>query len=80
MLQEHDMSYPPRDWNDAKIMYGSITESIAQWPDKFTLAVFRCIIFKFDFSNKDILCFSLLCTLSPSHFTELNQELDKPRP
>ena len=29
-LQEHNMSYPPRDWNEAKGMYGSIIESAAQ--------------------------------------------------
>ena len=30
VLQEHNMSYPPRDWNEAKGIYGSIIESAAQ--------------------------------------------------
>ena len=30
VLQEHHMSYPPRDWNEAKGMYESIIESAAQ--------------------------------------------------
>ena len=29
-LHEHHMSYPPRDWNVAKGMYGSIIHSAAQ--------------------------------------------------
>ena len=49
VLQEHHMSYPPRDWNEAKGMYGSIIESAAQWADQFTWIVFTCVIFKFRF-------------------------------
>lgn len=30
VLQEHHMSYPPRDWNEAKEMYGIIIELAAQ--------------------------------------------------
>ena len=30
VLQEHHMSYPQRDWNEAKGMYGNIIESAAQ--------------------------------------------------
>ena len=30
VLHEHHVSYPPRDWNEAKGMYGSIIQSAAQ--------------------------------------------------
>ena len=30
VLLEHRVSYPPRDWNEAKGMYGSIIQSAAQ--------------------------------------------------
>ena len=36
VLQEHHMSYPPRDWNEAKGMCGSIIESAAQRADRLT--------------------------------------------
>ena len=43
------MSYPPRDWNEAKEMYGIIIELAAQWADQFTWIVFTCVISKFSF-------------------------------
>ena len=30
VLHEHHVPYPPRDWNEAKGMYGSIIQSAAQ--------------------------------------------------